>query len=283
MDIKYPITGEEVAKMAGCWDMYMTSQQKDILDKLTPETIAHGEFPIRALLYNSVYYPASAFDGGVIRDCNVNRKDWEVLSFVYVDYMATERDLSETDMPRGYRVLGKRRLTETELIPNGWTPKLPPNLDMQRYQHTVSHFANRQPFATWMVFERLPEFGEDHGPKRFSLLYLCADGVATYQALYWTHGVHPHAIAIIQPGTGFGGNWTDFFKKDDPFYWTVSHNAAGMPDYVYCGYWSQNRATSPSDTPEHIHFDWPDYTYAQPAVGYPRSEVFLYKKEAVEG
>ena len=68
---------------------------------------------------------------------------------------------------------------------------------MERYRNRVSHFANRRPFATWMVFERLPEFGEDHGPKRFSLLYLCADGVATYQALYWTHGVHPRAIAII--------------------------------------------------------------------------------------
>jgi len=275
------ITGEEVAKMVGCWDLYMTSQQHNILDELTPETIAHGEFPVRALLYNSVYYPASAFDGGVIRDCNVNRKDWSTLSFVYVDYMATERDLSETDMPRGYRILGKRRLTETELVPNGWTPQIPPHFEMERYRDRVSRFANRHPFATWMVFERLPEFDDDHGPKRFSLLYLCADGVATYQALYWTHGVHPRAIAIIQPGTGFGGNWTDFFMKDDPFYWTVSHNPAGLPDCVYCGYWSQNRATSPSDTPEHIHFDWPGYSYWQPAVGYPVHSVFLYKKDAV--
>lgn len=281
MDIKYPITGEEVAKMAGCWDLYMTSQQKDILNELTPETIAHGEFPVRALLYNSVYYPASAFDGGVIRDCNVNRKDWEILSFVYCDYMETEEALHLTDTPRGYRLLGERQLKEEELVPNGWTPELPPNLNTQRYQYTVRHFANRRPFATWMVFERLSEFGEDHGPKRFSLLFLCADGVAAYQALYWTHGVHPRAIAIIQPGTGFGGNWTDFFKKDDSFYWTVSHNPAGMPDYVYCGYWSQSRATSPSDTPEHIHFDWPEYNYWQPAVSYPQREVFLYKKETV--
>lgn len=276
------ITGEEVAKMVGCWDLYMSSQQKDILNELTPETIAYGEFPVRALLYNSVYYPASAFDGGVIRDCNVNRKDWNVLSFVYVDYMATERDLSETDMPRGYRVLGKRRLTEAELVPNGWTPQIPPHFNMERYRDRVSHFANRHPFATWMVFERLPEFGEDHGPERFSLLYLCADGVATYQALYWTHGVHPSAVAIIQPGTGFGGNWTDFFKKDDPFYWTVSHNPAGMPDCVYCGFWS-DRATSPYDTPDFDNFDWPGYAYWQPAEGYPIHSVFLYRKEEAAG
>ena len=273
------ITGEEVAKMVGCWDLYMTSQQKDILNELTPEAIAHGEFPVRALLYNSVYYPASAFDGGVIRDCNVNRKDWNVLSFVYVDYMATERDLSETDMPRGYRVLGKRRLTETELVPNGWTPQIPPHFNLERYRDRVSHFANRHPFATWMVLERLPEFGEDHGPKRFSLLFLCADGVAAYQALYWTNQMKPRAIAIIQPGTGFGGNWTDFFKKDDPFYWTVSHNPAGMPDYVYCGYWSQS-ATANTANPEtmQLRFDWPEYQFMEPAVGYPIHEVVIYKK-----
>ena len=277
MDIKYPITGEEVAKLAGCWDMYMTSQQKEILNELTPETIAHGNFPVRELLYNSVYYPASAFDGGVIRDCNVNRKDWEVLSFVYVDYKETPRSLSETDMPRGYRLLGERQLTEAELVPDGWTPQIPPNFDMERYQNRVSHFASKHPFATWMVFERLPEFGENHGPKRFSLVFLCADGVAAYQALYWTHQMRPRAIAIIQPGTGFGGNWTDFFKKSDPFYWTVSHNPAGMPDCVYCGFWARE-ATKADDKPDFDNFDWPDYNYWQPAVGYSQSKVFLYKK-----
>ena len=272
------ITGEEVAKMTGFWDLYMASQQLNILNELIPETIAHGKFPVRALLYNSVYYPASAFDGGVIRNCNVNRKDWKVLSFVYVDYNATEPRLSETSMPRGYRLLGKRLLTEADLVPNGWKPQLPPNFDMKHYQYVVGQFANKHPFATRMVFERLPEFGEGHGPKRFSLLYLCADGVAAYQALYWTHGMHPRAIAIIQPGTGFGFNWSDFFKQSDPFYWTVSHNPAGMPEYVYCGYWSDSVATSAHATPDHIHFDWPEYIYWQPATGYPNREVFLYKK-----
>ena len=262
------ITNEEAAKLA--------SQQQNILNKLTPETIARGEFPVRALLYNSVYYPASAFDGGVIRDCNVNRKDWNVLSFVYVDYKETQRSLSETEMPRGYRLLGMRQLKEEELVPNGWTPQLPPNLDIERYQRMAMPYSRRHAFATWMVFERLPEFGEDHGPERFSLIFLGADGVATYQALYWTNGMCPRAIAIIQPGTGFGGNWTDFFKKGAPLYWTVSHNPAGMPEYVYCGFWART-STDANDTPNFDNFDWPEYSYWQPAVGYSQSKVFLYK------
>ena len=278
MDIKYPVTGEDVAKMVGQWDLYMTSQQKDILNELTPETIAHGSLPVRELLYNSVYYPASAFDGGVIRDCNVNRKDWKVLSFVYCDYAMKKRDLQETDMPRGYRILGQRPLTEHELIPQDWTQQIPPGMDMKRYLGNVVDMFAKQLFAQWMVFERLPEFDENHGPKRFSLIYICGDGVATYQALYWTHDIAPRAVAIIQPGTGFGGNWTDFFKKSDPFYWTVKNNPAGLPEYVYCGYWSQS-ATPAKANPENmqLHFDWPEYQFMEAAVGYPRHEVIIFR------
>lgn len=248
-----------------------------ILNELTPESIADGEFPVKELLRNSVYYPASAFDGGIIRDCNVNRKDWNVLSFIYCDYAMTRRNLQETNMPRGYHILGQRQLTERDLVPDGWTPELPPNLDMQSYQYTVSQFANKRPFATWMVFERLPEFDETHGPKRFSFLFICGDGVATYQALYWTQKLAPRAIAIIQPGTGFGFNWTDFFKKNDPLYWTVKNNPAGMPEYVYCGYWADH-ATTKSANPEdmQLRFDWPEYEFKEPAVGYPQHKVIIF-------
>lgn len=220
-------------------------------------------------------YPASGFDGGLIRNCNVNRRNWGVKSFVYVDHHETEQRLHDTPQPKGYRLLGERRMKEEELVSNGWCPQLLPNLNVRRYQASVSMLANKTPFGTWMVFEREDEFGEEHGPKRFSLLFLCADGVAAYQALYWSNNCVPKAIAIIQPGKRFGFNWTDFFKKDDPFYWTVKHNPSGMPEYVYCGYWATS-ATRADATPEHFHFDWPEYQFVFPAVGYPDHEVIIY-------
>lgn len=249
--------------------------KRTFLDELTPEMIQDNPFPVKEVLENSIYYPASGFDGGLIRDCNVNRRNWGVNSFVYVDYHETEQRLQETTKPRGYRLLGKRRLKEEELVPNGWRPQLPPNIDMRKYQDTVCSFANKRPFGTWLVFEREEGFGEEHGPERFSLFYLCADGVAAYQALYWSNNCVPKAIAIIQPGTGFGFNWTDFFRKGDPFYWTVKNNPAGMPEYVYCGYWART-ATSANASPEHFHFDWPEYQFVFPAVGYPDHEVIVY-------
>ena len=244
--------------------------------KLTPETIAEGPFPLHEILENSVFYPASSFDGGVIRDCNVNRRDWDVVSFVYCDYYESRERLDLTDMPRGYRLLGERSVSEQELLPNGWVQQLPPNFNMKHYRWVVEQFANKEPFVVWKVFERLPEYDESHGPQRFSLLFLCADGVATYQALYWSSNTKPRAVAIIQPGTGFGFNWTDFFKKKDPFYWIVANNPAGMPEYVYCGYWSKS-ATEAKLKPKDFHFDWPEYHPYQPAIGYPGHQVLLFK------
>ena len=48
--------------------------------------------------------------------------------------------------------------------------------------------------------ERDDDFGEDHGPERFSLLYVRGEGVATFAGLYAANKVSPKALAIIQPG-----------------------------------------------------------------------------------
>ena len=60
MDIKYPISGEEVAKLAGCWDVYMASQQQDILNELTPQNLLHGTFPTKALPTTRSIIPLAA-------------------------------------------------------------------------------------------------------------------------------------------------------------------------------------------------------------------------------
>ena len=72
----------------------------------------------------------------------------------------------------------------------------------------------RPPFGEWLVFEREAGVAEDHGPERFSLVYVGADGVASYQALYLQNEVAPEVLAIIQPGTGWGGSYTDFRRPD---------------------------------------------------------------------
>jgi len=39
---------------------------------------------------------------------------------------------------------------------------------------------HKPPFCVWLIMERKQDVAESHGSLRFSLLYLCADGVAAY-------------------------------------------------------------------------------------------------------
>jgi len=143
-----------------------------------------------------------------------------------------------------------------KLTPRGWQP-LPPRPgdgDPRRSAAWV-----RPPFALWAVFVRTPDFGADHGPERFSLLYIGGDGVATFQAPYHGNRAAPVAVAIIQPGTGFGGNWTDFEDPDRVFARSVRENPADVPDLLlFGGFGRPDFYREPC---------WPDYGHQVAVLG----------------
>ena len=118
---------------------------------------------------------------------------------------------------RGYHILAHRSVDISEL--------LGPGAD-SRYLLPVSrcHKAKRGNgfFCHWFIFERNHSFAESHGPERFSLMYICAEGVSAYELIYNSRGIAPKCVAIIQPGEGFGGNWTDFHKVDAPLYYATT-------------------------------------------------------------
>ncbi len=133
-----------------------------------------------------------------------------------------------------------------------------------QFQNQISRFRDKQaqgfarsPFATWYIFDRDAFRDEDHGPQRFSLIYVYADSVAAYQALYWANHAAPEVLAIIQPGTGFGGNYTEFRDPTGFFAWTVLRgNGSRVPEYLVCGGFSLDytRAFWPDDYPEHVEW-----------------------------
>jgi hypothetical protein len=65
------------------------------------------------------------------------------------------------------------------------------------------------PFANWYIFERLPEFGSEHGSQRISLLYMGTEAVATYLSLYLRNKIVPKVFAVVQPGSDGGPGHTD--------------------------------------------------------------------------
>ena len=165
------------------------------LTNLTPETIRHEPFPLRELLRDSLYYPACGFDSDPIKHIGGN-----ILSFVYVDYGHTRDAFLNALHFSGYDLVASRFVTENELAPNGWRlPVLRPiDGDPQRSREYI-----KAPFCLWAVFQRRGNFPVTHGPLRFSLLFVGADGAATFKALYVANSIAPKAVAVIQPGHGF--------------------------------------------------------------------------------
>lgn len=199
------------------------------------QTINAGSFSLIDVLTDSLYYPSSAFDGNPVKYLGGNFS-----SFIYVDYGFTRQQLFAelaTYSFTGYEVLAQRELTSRDLAPHGWVP---PPLRREDGDPRQRKSWIMPPFAIWLVFQRKADFTSEHGPERFSMVYLCADGVAAYQALYVGNKVTPKAIAIIQPGISFGGNWTDFRAPDRIFGRTVLQNPAGKPEYLLLGRWESS-------------------------------------------
>ena len=197
----------------------------DLLHTLTPASIQTGPLPLAQLLENSLYYPSSHFDGAVVK---AYAKDFS--SFIYCDYGVTEEELLEQLQTfRGYDVLAHRAVKKEELVPNGWEPQLPRHLlaDYGKYPDYI-----KVSFAHWAVYERKPEYKDMHGPVRFNLLYIGGEGVATYQALYWSNRTTAKAVAIVRPGMGFGHNWTSFLDGNKALGYVVTKNPHGQPDFI---------------------------------------------------
>lgn len=252
-------------------DSLHTSIHMSTLEKLTREHITKGPLPIRSLLHNSLYYPSCGFDGGVIKDCNTHARALKISSFIYCDY-ATGKDafMSEQNTFNGYHIFADRPVAQDELTPNGWQPIIPPGFTLRDYARYRDMW---KPFAHWTVYERDDDRSDIHGPLRFSLLYIGGEAVATFQALYWSNKLAPLGLAIIQPGTGFGLNWTDFRESGKPFEWVIRQNPDGQPVWIWYGGYGNG----------YEDLNWADFTREQrlirPYYDGTMGKVTIWKKK----
>lgn len=207
---------------------------------LTKQGIEAEAFPLRKVLEGSLYYPASGLDGSPIRHWSIG-----VDSFVYADMSVTkasyESELSSGAF-RGYQLLASKQLYPTDLTPVGWKSQIPTCLDADVYRRLVVDALSdgTGPFAIWSVFERSQDLNEAHGPQRFSLLYVRGEGCATYQALYNSNNVQPKVIALVRPGTGFGGNFGNF---EQALLEVMESHLLGLPMQLLA--WHSKRSSAP--------------------------------------
>lgn len=212
------------------------------LNDLTPGRIACAPVPMDDLLKDSLYYPACRTDGRPIRLCNTLWRNLGINSFVYCDFDVSEEEfLWDTRTVLGYHVLGHRSLRKEEYIPKDWRLEMVPagasSVPGARSRYWDSFLGTKDGpahFAHWVVFERNSDRGEDHGPERFSLLFVCGEGLATFQQLYCSRGLAPRMLCFIQCW-GFAGNWTNFTGVGAPFHQTLRKYRECIPEWLCLG------------------------------------------------
>ena len=155
-----------------------------------------------------VYYPGSGTDGHPVKLFGGSHS---AHCFVYADYGVAQNELEQQLADphhgfRGYRTIAHLQLREHDLVPGGWIP----------HAHTPSphHFAStaKSPFGFLEVLERNAELDDNHGAHRLAILFLGADGIASYDALFCQERSAARPFAVLLQDHGFGGNYDRFGK-----------------------------------------------------------------------
>lgn len=207
------------------------------LKDLTRESITCGPVPMDDLLKDSLYYPASRTDGRPIKLCNTVWRRLGVDSFVYCDFdLSVGEFLADTHTMHGYHVFASRRIAPSEYVPEGWRLEMVPEDGNGRRRYWDSFLGHGGPAheACWVVFERDADMTPVHGPDRLSVLYVCGEGLATFQQLYCSRGIAPKMLCFIQCW-GFAGNWTDFSACGAPFHRTLLKYRGCTPEWLCFG------------------------------------------------
>lgn len=156
-----------------------------------------------------VFYPGSGTDGQPVEYFGIRHA---AHCFIFVDYGITQnhllQELGDSGHPfEGYECAGRCDINVRDLA-------------LKRWPHVQPDGALRGPdapgeaYAFIEILERRPAFNDSHGPKRLAILFLCADGVEAYDALFCqTKAAVP--FAVVLQDHGFSGNWTRFGRGGD--------------------------------------------------------------------
>ncbi len=160
-----------------------------------------------------VFYPGSGFDGQPVK---LFGSTHSAHCFVYSDYSVTEDHLAAAlEHPRGkflgYTTLARIRLAESDLAPRGWVPHVRPgDVGSDSHRFVSDDF---RPFGFLDILQRDEQRDEQHGPERLAILFLGADGIATYDALFCQEPPASNPYAVVLQDHGFGGNYSRFGRR----------------------------------------------------------------------
>lgn len=150
------------------------------------------------------YYPGAGFDGKPIWLFN---KANSVHLFIYVDYLMKENETSDAlDAPNaftGYHLIGTIKLSKDLLLPNGFKEHITSEEKNKAINGYKEFGINpSRGYAYMKIFERNPEFDEKHGAFRFAIIYLGADAITTYDALFGNKNANLYSMFLQDYGFG---------------------------------------------------------------------------------
>jgi hypothetical protein len=160
-----------------------------------------------------VYYPGSRFDGQPVK---LFSSTHSAHCFVYADYRITQAELEaelEENGFRGYHTLARLQLAENDLVPRGWRPHIHAEIEALRRDQSfinLPSFDNYPPFGFLEILERDHDYDDSHGARRLAILFLCADGIAAYDAMFCQGDSARLPYAVIVHDHGFGGHYDRF-------------------------------------------------------------------------
>lgn len=184
-------------------------------------------FPVEDVLSDSVYYPASNDDYYPIYAYSGFSH-----SFIYVDPHI--RIQPEYQKLRGYKLSMSREVLKEELCYRPYQALLPTENDgdlvkLKKMSFLLESAGNSgKPFALWQIYDRIESFNWGD-PERISVLRITGEGIATYQALFFSNQVKP---LLIFNKCCTCCTWSIFEERGGFFNRTVLANPAGIPNYM---------------------------------------------------
>ena len=173
-----------------------------------------------------VYYPGAGFDGQPIHTFNAAHTTH---LYIYVDYGVSKQEVeSKLTSFKGYKVIGKHDIALNQLAP-AWRPHIRMTKELVEESR---RWATVSPYCFIAIFERLSDFSDEHGAKRFAVIFIGGDGIATYDALFGNKNmVTP--LAVVLQEHGFGGNYASFGR--DGIMEEIAKNSGVYPELLLVG------------------------------------------------
>ena len=212
---------------------YLEQYREDVPEWLK-EYRRGGSRPLADFLRSRiVYYPGARMDSDPVEVFGASHS---AHCFIYADYMLAKEELLEELHANGfwgYDVLEEVSFSESEVmraIP--WRRHFLSEAELReaaRGTAEMREYTRSEPYALLVILERRLHFSDDHGPERLAILFLGADGIASFEAIF-ANGNAPRFFGFVLHDHGYGGNYNRFGR--DGFLEKIMIASRAYPHFI---------------------------------------------------